>query len=105
MPTAWFSFGYDHRHEIDGVALHRNTIARVTAPDPRALMLALFGTEWSSQYREPPTHELMRDLPVVDVWLRVRHAGAEPPAASYPPTDVAGAEDLSGVHSDADPGL
>lgn len=65
--TRWFSFGYGHRHEVDGQVFDRNTIARVTAPDPRAVMVAVFGQRWSFEYDAPPEHPLMRDLPVIDV--------------------------------------
>lgn len=66
--TVYFSFGFSHRHEVDGQVFDRNTIARVTAPDPRAVMLEVFGQRWGFEYREPPTHPLMRDLPIIDVF-------------------------------------
>lgn len=67
VTTRWFSFGVEHRHVVAGQVFDGGTIARVTAPDPRAVMLAVFGQAWCWEYSEPPTHPLMRDLPVVDV--------------------------------------
>ncbi len=65
--TQWFSFGFDHRHEVDGVWLDHNTVVRITAVDPRAVMFDVFGARWSFPYDERPDHPLMLDLPVYDV--------------------------------------
>ncbi len=72
--TSWFSFGYNHRHEIDGRRFDRNVIAKITAPDPRAVMVAVFGQKWAFEYAEPPDHHLMRDLPVIEVSLEMTDA-------------------------------
>jgi hypothetical protein len=69
--TSWFSFGFDHRHEIDGRVFDRNVIAKITAPDPRLVMNAVFGQQWGFEYPSPPDHHLMRDLPVIDVSLEM----------------------------------
>lgn len=65
--TQWFSFGFDHRHEVDGHTLDHNTVVRITAIDPRSVMNEVFGSVWSFPYDERPDHPLMRDLPVFDV--------------------------------------
>ncbi len=67
--TTYFSFGFAHHHEVGGRVLDRNTVARVTAPNPRSVMFAVFGQEWSFSYDERPDHPLMRYLPVFDVKL------------------------------------
>ncbi len=69
--TSWFSFGYDHRHEIDGRVFDRNVIAKIMAPDPRLVMNAVFGQKWAFEYTSPPDHPLMRDLPVIEVSLEM----------------------------------
>lgn len=50
MKTSYFTFGYDHEHVIDGQVFNRDTIAKVTAPDPRAVMVETFGRKWSFEY-------------------------------------------------------
>ncbi len=65
--TQWFSFGFDHRHEVDDVIIDHNTVVRITAVDPREIMFDVFGARWSFPYDERPDHPLMRDLPVYDV--------------------------------------
>ncbi len=72
--TSWFSFGYDHRHEIDGRVFDRNVIAKITAPDSRLVMNVVFGQKWAFEYADPPDHPLMRDLPIVEVSLEMRDA-------------------------------
>lgn len=68
--TRWFSFGYDHRHEVGGIVFDAQTIARVTALDPRAVMLRVFGREWCWEYQTDPTsrpslsHMAIIDVPV-----------------------------------------
>ena len=71
LQTSWFSFGFNHVHEIDGQLFDRNTIVKITAPDPRVVMVAVFGQRWGFEYTSPPDHPLMRDLPVIEVSLEV----------------------------------
>lgn len=65
--TSWFSFGHNHVHEIDGQLFDHDTIVRISAPDPRAVMVAMFGQKWAFEYDHPPDHFLMRDLPIIDL--------------------------------------
>lgn len=71
--TRWFSFGYEHYHEIaDTLVFDAQTIARITAHDPRAVMLYTFGTKWCTEYLDDPTkrarlaHMAVIDVPVPD---------------------------------------
>ncbi len=75
--TRWFSFGPDHCHEVDGRVIDDNVIVRVTAPDPRGVMLAVFGKKWCWEYDEPPEHPLMRDKSVLDVSIAVTDVVSE----------------------------
>lgn len=76
--TSYFSFGHNHRHEISGRVFDHNTIARIKAPDPRAVMLAVFGRRWSFEYADKPDHPLMRDLPIIDVSIDMAEQDEEP---------------------------
>ncbi len=73
--TRWFSFGPDHRHEVDGCIIDDSVIVRITAPDPRGVMLVVFGRKWCWEYDEPPEHPLMRDKSVLDVSIAVNDVG------------------------------
>ena len=48
--TAWFTFGQQHVHRINGFTYDANVVVKITAPDPRARMIELFGAKWSMQY-------------------------------------------------------
>lgn len=52
--TLWFTFGQSHRHVVKGTVFDKDTVIEITAPDPRAVMFALFGNKWSMQYDQPP---------------------------------------------------
>lgn len=49
-PTRYFTFGYSHRHEVDGVVYDKDVVVKITALDPRARMVEVFGTAWSFEY-------------------------------------------------------
>lgn len=48
--TAWFTFGQNHVHRINGFTFDADIVVKITAPDPRARMIELFGPCWSMQY-------------------------------------------------------
>jgi hypothetical protein len=54
MKTSCFSFGYDHVHRIDGRTYDADTVVRISAPDPRGVMLEKFGKEWCFEYDHVP---------------------------------------------------
>lgn len=75
--TSWFSFGHNHVHEIDGQLFDHDTIVRISASDPRAVMVAMFGQKWAFEYDHPPDHPLMRDLPIIDMSDKAESCEAE----------------------------
>lgn len=69
MKMSYFTFGFDHVHRIDGRTYDADTVVRISAPDPRAKMLAMFGREWCGEYSEVPaslSHARLVDVVVLD---------------------------------------
>lgn len=54
LRTAWFTFGWGHCHTVNGRTFDKDTVVKITAPDPRALMFEVFGQKWSMEYDECP---------------------------------------------------
>ncbi len=54
MTTCYFTFGFDHTHLINGVLYDQDCVLKVTAEDPRARMVEVFGAKWAFEYPEPP---------------------------------------------------
>ena len=52
--TRYFTFGFDHVHEVAGERFDKDVVVRITAPDPRAVMFETFGVRWAFQYDEQP---------------------------------------------------
>lgn len=50
MTTTYVTFGFDHRHYIGDETFDRNTVAKITAEDPRAIAFELFGRKWCTDY-------------------------------------------------------
>lgn len=48
--TRVFSFGMGQAHHWGGFTWDPNILVCVTAPDPRAVMLEVFGQKWSMEY-------------------------------------------------------
>lgn len=68
MRTSYFSFGYDHVHRIDGRTYDADTVVRISAPDPRGVMLEKFGKEWCFEYDDIPAslaHARLVDIVLV----------------------------------------
>lgn len=68
MRTSYFTFGFDHVHRIDGRTYDADTVVRISAPDPRTVMLAKFGREWCGEYDDVPrslTHARLVDVVVL----------------------------------------
>ena len=57
LKTAWFSFGQNHIHVINGVTFDKDCIVKITSNDPRETMLQTFGTKWGFDYNEEPEME------------------------------------------------
>lgn len=49
--TRYYTFGFDHAHAVGGFTYDKDIVVKITAPDPRAVMLQYFGREWSFEYR------------------------------------------------------
>jgi len=54
MKTLYFSFGWGHAHCVGGFTYDKDVLVKITAMDPRARMIEIFGIKWSMQYFEPP---------------------------------------------------
>jgi hypothetical protein len=52
LRTRYYTFGFDHAHAVNGFTYDKDIVVKVTAPDPRAVMLQWFGQKWSTEYRE-----------------------------------------------------
>ncbi len=52
--TRYFTFGQDHVHVVNGITWDKDCLCKITADDPREVMLDTFGTKWSMEYQEPP---------------------------------------------------
>lgn len=52
--TLWFTFGQGQAHHLAGFTYDPDIVVKITAADPRARMVELFGMEWSMQYGEEP---------------------------------------------------
>lgn len=60
--TAWFTFGWGQTHDYGGRTLDRNTVVKITAPDPRKRMIELFGNKWAMQYDEQPDMKYYKEI-------------------------------------------
>lgn len=56
--TTYFTFGQTHVHSFMGKTLDKDVVVRITAHDPRAVMVQLFGDKWSMEYSEPQSPEI-----------------------------------------------
>jgi hypothetical protein len=54
MRTSWFTFGQGQAHHVAGVTFDPNVAVEITADDPRAEMIRLFGRKWGAEYDERP---------------------------------------------------
>lgn len=65
MSIAYFTFGQNHVHAIDGVTYDRDCVVKIDTTywdvqDPRDVMFQHFGNKWAMQYDEQPD---MRQFP------------------------------------------
>jgi hypothetical protein len=50
--TRYYTFGFNHAHASGGFTYDKDIVVKITAPDPRAVMVQRFGQQWSMEYRE-----------------------------------------------------
>lgn len=52
--TNYFTLGYIHAHKVGDHLLDKNVVIKITAADPRKIMMENFGTKWAFQYEKLP---------------------------------------------------
>lgn len=52
--TSYFTFGQCHAHVYNGRTVDKDTVMKITASDPRAVMVEFFGVQWAMEYDTPP---------------------------------------------------
>lgn len=52
MKTRYFSFGQKHTHSLNGHTLDKNCIVKITAENPRDVMVDYFKSEWCFEYTD-----------------------------------------------------
>lgn len=50
MITRYFTFGQTHVHSINGHTLDKDCVVKITAENPRTVMVEYFKDEWSFEY-------------------------------------------------------
>lgn len=67
MSTKYFTFGSGHAHSVNGFTFDKDVVVKITAEDPRAVMVDYFGTKWSMEYEKAPMPEFfprgVKELP------------------------------------------
>jgi hypothetical protein len=58
--TSWFTFGSGQAHHVAGFTFDPDIVVKITAADPRAVMLRWFGSKWSMEYDEEPDMSYFR---------------------------------------------
>jgi len=54
MKTAWFTFGVQDTHVVNGFTFDHKMVLQLTSANPRASMAFLFGESWDMEYNQPP---------------------------------------------------
>jgi hypothetical protein len=62
MKTSYFTFGQVHVHSVNGRTFDKDTIVKITAADPRKVMVAHFGVRWSMEYDEQPNMLFFKEM-------------------------------------------
>ena len=52
MKTRYFSFGQKHTHSLNGHTLDKNCMVKITAENPREIMVEHFQHEWAFEYTD-----------------------------------------------------
>lgn len=63
MKTRWFTFGQVHIHRVNGKVFDKDCVVRITAKEPRDIMVKHFGAKWAFEYdNEPDMHHFPRGV-------------------------------------------
>ena len=54
MRTSYFTLGQSHVYRFNGQNLDRDCVIKITAENPRDVMIEYFGLEWAFEYDERP---------------------------------------------------
>ena len=54
IKTSYFTFGQKHVHRVNGIIWDKDCVAKITAEDPRKVMIETFGRQWSHEYDSLP---------------------------------------------------
>lgn len=52
MKTSYFTLGQSHIYKHNGHVLDCNSVIKITAEDPREVMVEFFGSKWAFEYNE-----------------------------------------------------
>lgn len=52
--TAYFTFGQTHVHSVNGITFDKDCVVKITAGDPRQVMMDTFGVKWAMEYGSQP---------------------------------------------------
>jgi hypothetical protein len=63
MTTAYFTFGQNHVHRVNGKTFDCDCVVKITADDPRSVMCENFGLQWAFQYDKMPQATLDKYYP------------------------------------------
>ena len=58
LVTRYFTFGQAHAHRVNGRTYDCDCVVKITASDPREVMVHHFGHTWSMEYEEIPDMRL-----------------------------------------------
>ena len=54
MRTSYFTLGQSHVYRFNGQTLDHDCVIKITAENPRDVMVEHFGLEWAFEYDERP---------------------------------------------------
>ncbi|EKY13379.1 hypothetical protein HMPREF9075_00079 [Capnocytophaga sp. oral taxon 332 str. F0381] len=54
MRTSYFTLGQSHVYRFNGQTLDHDCVIKITAENPRDVMVEYFGLEWAFEYDECP---------------------------------------------------
>jgi hypothetical protein len=57
VKTSWFTFGQVHIHFVNGKTFDKDCVVKITADDPRKVMVYTFGEKWALEYDREPCME------------------------------------------------
>jgi hypothetical protein len=54
LKTSYFTFGQTHVHSVNGITFDKDCVVKITAAEPREVMVNNFGLKWGFEYKEQP---------------------------------------------------